>query len=687
MDTDLLNQRRSYSDNFDSQNDMIMDETEYMAELAKKFSETFEESVLKTMRKAAKEFSDRSEKEREKSERKHQDAAKKAAEKMIIWEENIRKKYRNKSEEEILKKIAEEFDDELKKRTEQELKLIERQEKNNAAWEKINEKGSKGLLNAFEVMHSDLSTLGKGGKIDTLAKGLSNFAKSLDSSINSIAKYQSSWETRLFGSGYNYRDLNTKASALSFGATSFTQQDLVSNIDKLISAGISTNVEQRAFLATVTDKVAATFEAFDSNLLKIIRIQQQDSTAARLGMEADLTNYLNSMFGNTEYLHGTRGNVSSALFNATSLMNAQDAVAMEYQAQKWLGSLYSVGFTNVQQLANTLGQLASGDVSGLTSGTGYLLNMAASRSGLNVADLLIDGIDGSEVNTLMKSMVEYLQSIANSNKVVQSQYAQLFGLSTSDIRAAMNLANQTDSIYNTGAGYTAGNANARLLERLNSMWSRTSSGELMTNALDNVKYGMASSIANNPVLYGIYAASGMLDELVGGISIPDFSVLGTGVQLNTTVADMMRVGALGTGILESMGLMMKQLATGDGLGWKSMLGDFGATGVTNIGLAKGDGFNVLMSSNDLKNRRGRNATYISNSSSGDIQGAITQDADVQRAQVLEAAQAEEGEDAVTLATVNSGVSAILTLLEEVTTGSRKFYTTDDLKVNFDSMPE
>ena len=133
MDTDLLNQRRSYSDNFDSQNDMIMDETEYMAELAKKFSETFEESVLKTMRKAAKEFSDRSEKEREKSERKHQDAAKKAAEKMIIWEENIRKKYRNKSEEEILKKIAEEFDDELKKRTEQELKLIERQEKNNAA--------------------------------------------------------------------------------------------------------------------------------------------------------------------------------------------------------------------------------------------------------------------------------------------------------------------------------------------------------------------------------------------------------------------------------------------------------------------------------------------------------------------------------------------------------------------------
>ena len=50
-------------------------------------------------------------------------------------------------------------------------------------------------------------------------------------------------------------------------------------------------------------------------------------------------------------------------------------------------------------------------------------------------------------------------------------------------------------------------------------------------------------------------------------------------------------------------------------------------------------------------------------------------------------QAEEDEDAVTLATVNSGVSAILTLLEEVTTGSRKFYTTDDLKVNFDGMPE
>ena len=63
------------------------------------------------------------------------------------------------------------------------------------------------------------------------------------------------------------------------------------NINKAVESGISYNVAQRAFLETIKDDIAKTFNAFDSTLLQIIRVQQADSTAARLGMEATLNQF------------------------------------------------------------------------------------------------------------------------------------------------------------------------------------------------------------------------------------------------------------------------------------------------------------------------------------------------------------------------------------------------------------
>ena len=74
------------------------------------------------------------------------------------------------------------------------------------------------------------------------------------------------------------------------------QTEVLQNLSKLVESGTALNLEQRAFLATVSDKIATTFNAFDASLLRIIRLQQEDSTAARLGMEAALTQNLNSMF-------------------------------------------------------------------------------------------------------------------------------------------------------------------------------------------------------------------------------------------------------------------------------------------------------------------------------------------------------------------------------------------------------
>lgn len=102
----------------------------------------------------------------------------------------------------------------------------------------------------------------------------------------------------------------------------------------MVKQGISYNVEQRAFLATISEKVADTFNATSSSLLRLVRIQQQDSTAARLGMESALTSFLNNMYETTEYMSSIMEGIQSSLEEAEALMNKEQSVQFEYQVQK-----------------------------------------------------------------------------------------------------------------------------------------------------------------------------------------------------------------------------------------------------------------------------------------------------------------------------------------------------------------
>ena len=112
------------------------------------------------------------------------------------------------------------------------------------------------------------------------------------------------------------------------------QESVVSNLEKLGGQGISFDVEQRAFLETIKDKIAATFEAADGTLLRLVRIQQQDTTAARLGMESALTSFLNNMYETTEYMQSVAKSVRNSLQEAEALMGSKSAAAFEYQVQK-----------------------------------------------------------------------------------------------------------------------------------------------------------------------------------------------------------------------------------------------------------------------------------------------------------------------------------------------------------------
>ena len=267
------------------------------------------------------------------------------------------------------------------------------------------------------------------------------------------------------------------------------QSDIVNKVKELVSAGIAFDVEQRAFLATISDKIATTFDANDSTLRRLIRLQQQDSTAARLGMESAMNAFLNNMYENTEYLGSLSSSVRGQLEEAQALMSTEQAVELEFQVQKWLGSMYSVGVSDstVTKLATAIGQLASGDISGITSGgANNLLIMAANEAGVSLEGILKNGLDASQTNILLQAMVNYLANIYNEtkgSKVLQQQFANIYNLTASDLKAVTNLANDNNQTIKTIANnnLTFSTAYTQLQNMANTMYQRMSLGSMMGN--------------------------------------------------------------------------------------------------------------------------------------------------------------------------------------------------------------
>lgn len=493
--------------------------------------------------------------------------------------------------------------------------------------------------------------------LDGLVSGLSDFAKKLDSTIDTIGSYKSRWDTRLYGySGTNYESI-TKTVTGGAGVSPYVKQtDIMKNIDSLIEQGIAYNVEQRAFLQTISDKIATTFDAANGTLLQLVRIQQADSTASRLGLEAGVTSYLNNMFSNSEYMSSLYKSVLSNIYEATSQYNATDSIGFEYQVQKWLGSLYSLGLSSsaVQNISSSLGALGSGNLAGLSSGMQNLLVMSASRMGLSYSDLLTGGLSASKTNDLMYGLVSYLSEIANNNNnIVKSQYANIFGLSLSDLKAISNVGSSLSNIYNSNMDYAS--SMGTLSSMANSLASRVSMGELMGNLWENTQYSMASGIAANPALYAIYKASGLLDAVAGGIELPDIKYLGTGVNLQTSVADLMRVGALSGGILSSIASMLVSGGNG-GLTGSGLLEAFGIKGTTTVSRGSGYTFTDAGVSTSLSN-------YIANASGDDIQNSYVTQSENEASKKLQILKQEEESDSTKLSTVDDHIVQIYELLQ------------------------
>ena len=618
--------------------------------------------------------------------KKNFEAKKKKIQKELDEEEKMRKKYDKKRTDRELKEAKTQRNKEADERIKEEEELMKgpfkrlratlraydedvTDEDGNVVGKKKSKKGAGLLLNNLAA---------------SMTKALGSFAKSLENTVDEISNRKAEIDTRLYGlagerkNGSLWEKMSSDIKN-NVGVSPYIKQaDVASKISEMVGQGIAFNVEQRALLAVVKDKIATTFDAANGTLLRLVRIQQQDTTMARLGMEAALNQFLNNMYATTEYMSGLATQVKDSLNEAMSLMSGVNALSFEYQVQKWLGSLYSVGMSDssVQGLSNALGQIAAGNIEGITGGgSGNLIVMAANQAGLSLGDILTNGLDESETNLLLNAAVSYLGDIYNESKdsrVVQQQMAGIFGMSASDLKAVANLSSSLGAISNNGLNYSSAKAQLEMMAK--SMDKRTSLGGALSTIMENFKYTMAEGIQGNPALYGIYKAGSLLKDLTGGIEFGLPMFMGTGTAQTFNVADIMMTAALSGSILSGIGAIgsgLSQLSKGGGNKLLQAMGVYNG----NNAVTRGTGSGLLTAGGITTSQSG---SYISNNDSSAITDkTMTDQTDSSKQQTVEAA--DESED-IQLKDVNANVISIYELLNDVVNGTKELRVTGTVNI-------
>jgi hypothetical protein len=191
----------------------------------------------------------------------------------------------------------------------------------------------------------------------------------------------------------------------------------------------------------------------------------------------------------------------------------------------------------------------------------------------------------------------------------------------------------------------------------------------MTNFWDNGQYTLAGSMASNPVSYFVYKMAKVVDDAAGGIDLPFVNVMGSGVDLNTTVSDLMRVAAIGTGLLGSIGPLISGL--GNSFSGVAMLKKLGIS--TGSGLAitpRGSGTNLLGFAEGDGTIATSESGYVGNASGSDIKNSTIQEANDTKKQLMIEAKEEEENNEINV--ISNTIIKMYELLEDVANGDRSF---------------
>ena len=443
-----------------------------------------------------------------------------------------------------------EKDESKKAEIERDIQRKKRQQKDREAWNEVKKQFTEG------------KTLGE-GLANAFAKSLDAVGRGINTYLGSYSQYMSGIEARIQGSTKSFKGMTGLISRNLAGSPYVSQTKMLENLNNLIAQGIVYNVEQRAFLQTVSDKMVTTFDALDTNLREIIKIQQADSTAARLGLEAELTQFLNANFGDTSYLNSLFDSIAGALIGTSSQLGRDRSVAFEYNIQKWLGSLSSVGVSGstIQSLAKGINYLGTSDISALTGDEQLLrlFSIGAQQAGLDIGSIMTNGLTPDDANKLMRGVVELGQQIAsNSNQVIKSQLGQLFGFTMSDLTAILNLKDDLDTLTKSVIDYTGAVQETR--DQLQAIPGRVTLKDRIDTLFNNVMAGLGESIANNAATYTTWVVNELIKGATGGGVEVNIPFLGA-VNLNNAVS----AGIAGMGLISQVGNIIGGLQRGSGL--------------------------------------------------------------------------------------------------------------------------
>lgn len=560
--------------------------------------------------------------------------------------------------------------------------LQDRQEAYEEAAASAEDYGDKLALSAKASMTKMASAIGENLKqaFNTVDKGVSEYAKT-------YSQYFSYIDTRLAGTDMKFADMVDNIATIVGLSPYISQKQMLENLYKMVQSGIAYNVENRAFIATVSDKIATTFDAFDASLLTIIRLQQGDSTIARLGMETALTSFLGGRFSDTSYLNQGYNTVEATLLGTISQMQKQEGVELEYVVQSWLGALGSVGLSQsgISALATALNQLGTGDISGLGTPIQNLLALASTRSGgVDYVELLQQqGLDSKQTNDLLKSIVEFVQEIASTqNQVVKSQYAAAFGISVQDLTAFSNLsASDISAIYGNIMSYDQTQAYAQGMYE--TIGQRTHLSQWISTLTENVETSVVQSIVNSPAAYAIWTVADMLEKAVAGIPITTISVMGNMIELNTSVAELLKGGLMGFGVI-STAINALNMLTGE-----SPISSLSAFGYQES-MTRGTGTMMISSG---ATRTQSSSAYIGSTDEGAQEGIVSAAKESAQQQYGESSEGKtEIERAIEesiqpdVATIREVITMIQTTLTQLIDGTSSVHTNVDNFSEF-SLPQ
>lgn len=421
--------------------------------------------------------------------------------------------------------------------------------------------------------------------LDSIFGKISSIEKSLDTSFGAAANFQAQYmgkvDARLQSeeeqTGF-FKQLTDDVQK-QVGASRFvSQKEVLQNVAKLTEQGVAYNIEQRALLASLSDKMVTTFNVLDDTLQRLIRVQQADLTMSQLGSEALLTKFLNSQFEDTSFLNTMYDSVLGALTDSIASMDRDAATSFTYAVEKWLGSLYSVGLsdTAISSIASGINALATGDISTLNGNQplSVLMNMSATGAGLSYADLLTQGLNASNVNDLMKSMVEYLGTIADNttdNQVLRSQWSDVLGITLTDLRAVNNLTrNDISSIY--GSQTTYNKSVQETQNQLQTVVGRTSTAERIQNMSNNFMFDWGMNLSQNGAQYLTWYAGQFVDSLLSTFKL-DNTIVGKITKLVTALPALSSLSETLGDISSNSGLGLSFNTSGGGL--MGILGSLG----------------------------------------------------------------------------------------------------------------